>query len=129
MNSDVLTDVWRSDNRQFAERFGRAMKQARVELGQGGSFAQVSKRAWAIDPTMREQFGSAVSQGLRRMWSNVDVRAEQSERIKQSYTRSLRRRRSETLRDNWATADFRERMTRARVRVAELRRKVEREDA
>jgi hypothetical protein len=120
MNSDVLTDVWRSDNRQFAERFGRAMKQARVELGQGGSFAQVSKRAWAIDPTMREQFGSAVSQGLRRLWSDAAVRAEQGKRIRRAYTPNLRKRRSEALRQNWANAGFREKMLRAlRARAGE----------
>jgi hypothetical protein len=115
-HSDVLADAWCSDNRQLAERFSRAMKRARAELGQGGSFAAISKRAWASDPDLRGQFGDAVSAGLRKMWANAAMRAEQSERIKQSYTQSLRKQRSERLRENWADADFRARMMRARAR-------------
>jgi hypothetical protein len=92
------------------------MKRARAELGQGGSFAAISKRAWASDPDLRGQFGDAVSAGLRKMWSDAAVRAEQSERIKQTYTQDLRKRRSEKLRENWADADFREKMMRARAR-------------
>jgi hypothetical protein len=115
-HSDVLVDAWCSHNRQLAERFSRAMKKARAELGQGGNFATISKRAWASDPDLRGQFGDAVSAGLRKMWSNAAVRAEQSERIKQTYTQNLRRQRSEELKKNWADADFREKMMRARAR-------------
>jgi hypothetical protein len=118
-HSDVLADAWCSHNRQLAERFSRAMKKARAELGQGGSFAAISKRAWASDPDLRGQFGDAVSAGLRKMWSDAAVRAEQSERIKQTYTQDLRKRRSEKLRENWADADFREKMMRARGRAGE----------
>src|ERR1700730_6180067 len=113
MNSDVISGAWRSHDRQLARRFSEAMRKARAELGRGGNFAAVSKKAWAIDPELRERFGAAVSQGLRKMWSNADVRAEQSERIKQSYTKNLRRRRSEKLREMWADTNFREKMLRA----------------
>jgi hypothetical protein len=44
------------------------------------------------------------------------VRAEQSERIKQTYTQDLRKQRSEELKKNWADAGFREKMMRARAR-------------
>jgi hypothetical protein len=116
MNSDVLAGAWCSHDRQLAERFSQAMRKARAELGQGGSFAAISKRAWASDPDLRKQFGDAVSAGLRKMWSDAAVRAEQSERIKQSYTQSpsLRRLRSEVLKANWANTAFRERMMRGR---------------
>ena len=128
-HSDVLVGAWRSHNRQLAERFSQAMKKARAELGQGGNFTAILKKAWASDPDLRGQFGDAVSAGLRKMWSDAAVRAEQSERIKQTYTQNLRKQRSEELKKNWADADFREKMMRARARVAELRRKAEREDA
>ena len=118
-HSDVLADAWCSHNRQLAERFSQAMKKARAELGQGGSFAAISKRAWASDPDLRGQFGDAVSAGLRKMWANAAVRAEQSERIKQTYTHNLRKQRSEKLRENWADADFREKMMRSRGRAGE----------
>ena len=113
MNSDVLSGAWRLHDRQLARRFSEAMRKARAELGQGGNFAAISKKAWASDPDLRSQFGAAVSQGLRKMWSNADVRAEQSERIKQSYTKNLRKRRSEKLREMWADTNFREKMLRA----------------
>ena len=118
-HSDVLVHAWRSYDRQLAERFSQAMKRARAELGQGGSFAAVSKKAWASDPGLRGQFGVAISAGLRRMWANAAVRAEQSERIKQTYTQNLRKQRSEKLRENWADADFREKMMRSRGRAGE----------
>jgi hypothetical protein len=122
MDSDVLAGAWCSHNRQLAERFSQAMRKARSELGQGSSFAAISKKAWASDPGLRGQFGVAISAGLRRMWSNAAVRAEQSERIKQSYTQDLRKRRSEELKQKWADAGFRERMKRARrKRERELR--------
>jgi hypothetical protein len=129
MNSDVLAGVWRSHNRQLAERFSQAMRKARAELGRGGDFAAISKKAWAIDPDLRGQFGDAISSGLRRMWASADARSAQGTRIRQSYTPDLRRRRSERLRENWADAGFRAKMMCARARVAELRRKAEREDA
>jgi hypothetical protein len=55
---------------------------------------------------------------------NVDptaaARAQQSERIKQTYERgNLRKQRSERLKKNWADADFREKMMRARGRAGE----------
>jgi hypothetical protein len=115
-HSDVLAGAWCSHNRQLAERFSQAMKKARTELGQDGSFAAISKRAWASDPDLRGQFGDAVSAGLRKMWSDAAVRAEQSERIKQTYTQDLRKQRSEKLRENWADAGFRAKMMRARAR-------------
>src|ERR1700730_663953 len=99
-HSDVLAGAWCSHNRQLAERFSRAMKKARAELGQGGNFAAISKRAWASDPDLRGQFGDAVSAGLRKMWANSLRRAEQSERIRQSYTPNLRKQRSEKLKEN-----------------------------
>ena len=129
-HSDVLADAWCSHNRQLAERFSRAMKRARAELGQGGSFAAISKRAWASDPDLRGQFGDAVSAGLRKMWANAAVRDEQSERIKQTYTQNLRKQQSEELKKNWADAGFREKMMRARGRgcsAQRARRKRERE--
>jgi hypothetical protein len=118
-HSDVLVDAWCSHNRHLAERFSQAMKKARAELGQGGSFAAISKKAWASDPDLRGQFGVAISAGLRKMWSNADARVEQSERIRQSYTQHLRKQRSERLKKNWADADFREKMIRARGRAGE----------
>jgi hypothetical protein len=119
-HSDVLVGAWSSQNRQLAGRFSQAMKRARAELGQGGSFAAISKRAWASDPDLRGQFGDAVSAGLRQMWSNAAVRAQQSERIKQTYERGdLRKRRSERLKKNWASADFRQKMLRTRGRAGE----------
>ena len=114
MNSDVLSGAWRLHDRQLARRFSEAMRKARAELGQGGNFAAISKKAWASDPDLRSQFGAAVSQGLRKMWSNADVRAEQSERIRQTYTNNLRKQRSEKLREMWADTNFREKMLRAR---------------
>jgi hypothetical protein len=119
MNSDVLAGVWRSHNRQLAERFSQAMRKARAELGRGGDFAAISKKAWAIDPDLRGQFGDAISSGLRRMWASADARSAQSERIRQSYTQSLRKQRSEELKKNWADSTFRERMMRARGRAGE----------
>jgi hypothetical protein len=92
---------------------------ARAELGQGGNFTAILKKAWASDPDLRGQFGDAVSAGLRKMWANAAVRAEQSERIKQTYTQNLRKQRSEELKKNWADADFREKMMRARGRAGE----------
>ena len=76
-HSAVLADAWCSHNRQLAERFGQAVRKARVELGQGGNFASIVRRAWALDPDLRVQFGDAVSAGLRKMWSDAAVRAEQ----------------------------------------------------
>jgi GAF domain-containing protein len=116
-HSDMLADAWCSHDRQLAERFRRAMKKARAELGQGGNFTAVLKRAWALDPDLRGQFGAAVSVGLRRMWSDAAVRAEQSERIKQTYTESLRKRRSEALKKNWADVGFREKMLSSTARL------------
>jgi hypothetical protein len=118
-HSDVLAGAWRSHNRQLAERFSRAMKVARAELGQGGDFAAISKKAWASDPDLRGQFGAAISSGLRQMWADAAVRAEQSVRIKRAYTEDLRRQRSKSLKKNWADADFREKMMRARGRAGE----------
>jgi hypothetical protein len=92
------------------------MKKACAELGQGGNFTAILKQAWASDPDLRGQFGVAVSAGLRKMWANAAVRAEQSERIKQTYTQNLRKQRSEKLKKNWADADFREKMMRSRAR-------------
>jgi hypothetical protein len=115
-HSDVLVDAWCSHDRQLAERFSQAMKKARAELGQGGNFTAILKQAWASDPDLRGEFAGAVSAGLRKMWANAAVRAEQSERIKRAYTPSLRKQRSEKLRANWADADFREKMMRARAR-------------
>ena len=116
-HSDVIADAWCSHNRQLAERFSQTMKKARAELGQGGNFTAILKRAWASDPGLRGQFGDAVSAGLRRMWANAAVRAEQSERIKQTYTQNLRKRRSGALKKNWADADFREKMMRSSARL------------
>ena len=95
------------------QRFSEAMRQARSEIGPGGSFTAVVRKAWAIDPCLRGQFGSAVSAGLRKMWANSATRAEQSDRIKQSYTHNLRKQRSEKLREMWADTNFREKMLRA----------------
>jgi hypothetical protein len=120
-HSDVIANAWCSHDRRLAERFRQAMKKARAELGQGGNFGAVLKRAWAIDPDLRERFGAAVSSGLKRMWSDVDARAEQSARIKQAYTQDLRRLRSEALKRNWADADFREKMLRSSARKADGR--------
>jgi hypothetical protein len=116
-HSDMLADAWCSHNRQLAERFSRAMRKARSELGQGGNFTAVLKRAWALDPDLRGQFGDAVSAGLRKMWTSAAVRAEQSERIKQTYTQNLRKQRSEALKKNWADAGFREKMLRSSARL------------
>jgi hypothetical protein len=113
----MLADAWRADDRRLAERFSRAVRKARAELGQGGNFAAVLKRAWALDPDLRGQFGAAVSSGLRRMWSDAAARVEQSRVIKQSYTQSLRKQRSEALKRNWADAGFREKMIRASARL------------
>jgi hypothetical protein len=111
MDSNVLSAAWGTHNRQ---RFSQAMRKARSDIGQGGNFAAISKRAWASDPGLRGQFGVAISAGLRRMWANAAMRAAQSERIKQSYTQDLRKQRSEELKRNWADADFREKMMRGR---------------
>ena len=101
--------------RTIDRRFSEAMKKARAELGQGGSFAAISKKAWASDPDLRCEFGDAVSAGLRKMWASAAVRAQQSERIKQTYERGdLRRQRSEVLKLKWADAVFRQKMLRAR---------------
>jgi hypothetical protein len=116
-HSDVITSAWRAHDRQLAERFSRAVKQARAELGQGGNFASILKRAWALDPDLRERFGDAVSAGLRKLWSSAAVRAEQSERIRQTYTQDLRKRRSEALKRNWANANSREKMLRSSARL------------
>jgi hypothetical protein len=116
-HSALIADAWRSHNRQLAERFSRAVRKARVELGQGGNFTAILKKAWASDPDLRGQFGDAVSAGLRKMWSDAAVRAEQSERTKQTYTQDLRKRRSEALRKNWSSADFREKMLRSSARL------------
>jgi hypothetical protein len=116
-HSAVVGDAWRAHDRRLAERFRRAMQKARSELGPGGKFGAVLKRAWALDPDLRELFGDAISMGLREMWSDVDARAEQSERIKQTYTESLRKRRSEALRKNWSSVDFREKMLRSSARL------------
>jgi hypothetical protein len=116
-HSDMLVAAWRACDRQLAERFRQAMRRARSELGPGGNFAAVLKRAWALDPDLRERFGDAVSSGLKKMWSDAAVRAEQSERIKQTYTESLRKQRSEALKRNWADAGFREKMMRSSVRL------------
>ena len=117
-HSDMLADAWRAHDRRLAERFRQAMKKARAELGQGGNFAAILKKAWAIDPELRGLFGSAVSAGLRRMWSSDVLRAEQSERIKQTYSQELRKQRSEALRKNWADAGFREKMLRSSARLS-----------
>jgi hypothetical protein len=106
---DALADAWRSHDRQLAERFSRAMTKARGEL-QGGSFTTILRRAWASDPSLRNQFGAAVSKGLKRMWSDAATRAAQSERIRRTYTANLRALRSERLKANWADAGFREKM-------------------
>jgi hypothetical protein len=107
-HSDMLADAWCSHN--LNERFSQAVRKARAELGQGGNFASIVRRAWALDPELRGLFGDAVSRGLRAMWANDVLRSEQSERIKQTYTRALRKRRSEELKKNWADAGFREKM-------------------
>ena len=116
---DVLAGAWRSHDRQLAERFGQALKRSRAELG-GGNYSAIVRRAWAIDPELRAQFGHAVSAGPRKMWASAGAREAQSVRIKQTYTQDLRRRRSEELKKNWANADFREKMRlRARWRADE----------
>jgi hypothetical protein len=115
--SDVLAGAWCAHDRQLAERFSQAVRKARAELGQGGNFASIVRRAWAIDPDLRELFGDAVSAGLRKMWSDAAARAAQSERIKQTYTQNLRKQRSEALKKNWADADFREKMLRSSARL------------
>jgi hypothetical protein len=117
-HSAVVGDAWRADDRRLAERFRQAMVRARSEVGQGGSFAAVLRKAWASDPDLRGLFGAAVSSGLRKMWADVDARAEQSRAIKQSYTQDLRKQRSEALKENWANAAFRERMLRSSSRLA-----------
>jgi alkanesulfonate monooxygenase SsuD/methylene tetrahydromethanopterin reductase-like flavin-dependent oxidoreductase (luciferase family) len=101
-HSDVLADVWSSHD--LAARFGEAMKRARVELGRGVNFTTIVARAWASDPSLRDQFGSAVSAGLKRMWASDVLRAAQSERIRKAYTPDLRRQRSEAARKRWAAA-------------------------
>jgi hypothetical protein len=116
-HSDMLADAWCSHNRQLAERFSRAMRKARSELGQGGNFTAVLKRAWALDQDLSGQFGDAVSAGLRKMWTSAAVRAEQSERIRKTYTQNLRKQRSEALKKNWADAGFREKMLRSSARL------------
>jgi hypothetical protein len=128
-HSDVIADAWCSHNRQLAERFRQAMRRARSELGQGVTFTAVLKRAWASDPGLREQFGDAVSAGLRAMWASDVLRAEQSARIRQSYTPNLRKRRSEALTRNWADAGFREKMMRARAMPADDNDRRRRRDA
>jgi hypothetical protein len=112
-HSDVVGDAWRAHDRQLAERFSRAMKKARA----GGNFTAILKKAWASDPDLRGQFGDAVSAGLRKMWTSAAVRAEQSERIKQTYTQNLRKQRSEALKKNRADAGFREKMMRSSARL------------
>jgi hypothetical protein len=113
-HSALIADAWQRDNRQLAARFSAAMKRARSELP-GGSFTAILKRAWALDPELRNEFGQAVASGLKKMWASDVLRAEQSERIKQSYTLALRRLRSETLARNWADDAFRQKMMRARA--------------
>jgi hypothetical protein len=126
-HSDMLVAAWHSQ--QLAERFRQAMRRARSELGPGGKFGAVLKRAWALDPDLRERFGDAISMGLRGMWASDVLRAEQSERIKQTYTQDLRKQRSETLKANWADADFREKMLRARAVPADDHDRRRRRDA
>jgi hypothetical protein len=116
-HSDVIAAAWCAHDRQLAERFSRAVRKARAELGQGGNFASIVRRAWALDPELRNEFGQAVASGLKKMWASDVLRAEQSERIKQSYTLALRRLRSEALTRNWADAGFRERMLRSSARL------------
>ena len=117
-HSDALVDAWSSHNRQLAERWSQAMKKACAE--KRDHFSAALKEAWASDPELRAQFGHAVSAGLRVMWADAAVRAQQSERIKQTYERGdLRKQRSEVLKKNWANADFREKMMRARGRAGE----------
>jgi hypothetical protein len=115
-HSGVIADAWCSHNRQLAARFSQAVRKARVEL-KGGNFASIVRRAWALDPELRELFGAAVSSGLRKMWSDVGLRAQQSARTKQTYTAELRKQRSETLKKNWADAGFREKMMRSSARL------------
>jgi hypothetical protein len=110
MNKHVLAAAWGAHNRQLAARFGRAMTKARAELGRGGNFTSIVRRAWALDPGLRDQFGDAVSAGLRAMWANPVARAAQSERIRRTYTPNLRKQRSVSLKENWADAAFREKM-------------------
>jgi hypothetical protein len=117
-HSDVIAGAWRAHDRQLAARFSQAVRKARVELGQDGNFAAVLKRAWSLDPELRGLFGDAVSAGLRKMWSDAAVRAEQGARIKQAYTESLRKQRSEALKKNWADAGFRARMMRSSARLS-----------
>jgi hypothetical protein len=116
-HSALIADAWQRDNRQIAARFGQAVRRARSELP-GGSFASIVRRAWALDPELRGLFGAAVSAGLRKMWASDVLRAEQSARIRKAYTRKLRKLRSERLRANWADADFRAKMMRARAEPA-----------
>jgi hypothetical protein len=117
-HSDVLAGAWCSHDRQLAERWSQAMKKACAE--KRDHFSAALKEAWASDPELRAQFGHAVSMGLRRLWANAAVRAQQSERIKQTYERGdLRKRRSERLKKNWASADFRQKMLRTRGRAGE----------
>jgi hypothetical protein len=118
-HSDVLVDAWCSHNRQLAERFSQALRKARAEVGPGDNYSAIVRRAWASDPNLRAEFGDAISSGLRRMWASADARSAQSERIRQSYTQSLRKQRSEELKKNWADSTFRERMMRARGRAGE----------
>jgi hypothetical protein len=116
-HSAVVGDAWRAHDRRLAERFRQAMKKARAELGRAADFATVLRRAWASDPLLSRQFGDAVSMGLRSMWASDVSRAEQSRKIKQSYTLALRKRRSEALKANWADAGFREKMLRSSARL------------
>jgi hypothetical protein len=116
-HSDVIAAAWSAHDRQLAERFSRAVRKARAELGQGGNFTAILKKAWASDPDLRGQFGDAVSAGLRKMWSDAAVRAEQSERIRRTYSQELRKQRSEALRKNWSSSNFREKMLRSSARL------------
>jgi hypothetical protein len=116
-HSAMLTATWRAHDGQLAERFSRAMRKARSELGPGSNFGAVLKRAWGIDPDLRGLFGDAVSAGLRKMWSDAAMRAEQSERIRRTYSQELRKQRSEALRKNWSSSNFREKMLRSSARL------------
>jgi hypothetical protein len=107
---DVLSAAWAADDPSLADRFGSYLKKACAELGRDDWTATMSA-AWAEDSDLRAAFGKAVSRGLRKMWADPSARAQQSDRIKQTYANGiLRKKRSAERKENWANADYREKM-------------------
>src|SRR5262245_31865816 len=100
--SAVMVEAWKASP-ELAAVFQEAVKQACA--GQPWS-REAMLAAWESIPVeAREQFCAAISERMKRLWSDPEARAEQSERIKRTYNDNLRESRRASMKRRWADGE------------------------